>query len=90
MTPVFDVVPAQVGFRQPELALACGRMGREASIENVLSMPEPFGLRRGEAEAMVADMRHEMRDWRAHFTECGVSGPDIALLEDRFALVSGR
>jgi serine/threonine-protein kinase HipA len=90
MTPVFDVVPAQVGFRQPELALACGRMGREASIENVLSMPEPFGLRRGEAEAMVADMRREMQDWRAHFTECGVSGPDIALLEDRFALVSGR
>ncbi|WMW63956.1 HipA domain-containing protein [Nitratidesulfovibrio liaohensis] len=90
LTPVFDVVPAQIRFARPELALACGHKGREASVENVLSMPEPFGLRRAEAEDVMARMRHEMRGWRGHFEECGVSGADISRLEERFALVSGQ
>lgn len=89
MTPVFDVVPAQVRFARPELALACGRKGCEASLDNVLSMPGPFGLRQAEAVAVVADMRREMHGWRGHFEECGVSGADISRLEERFVLVSG-
>lgn len=90
ITPVFDVVPTQVRFRENLLALACGRYGRQANLANVLSNPEPFGLSTGEAENAVESMLSVMSRWRDHFAACGVAEKDIQELEYRFAQVDEK
>ena len=90
ITPVFDVVPTQVRFREYLLALACGRYGRQATLANVLSNPEPFGLSTGEAENAVESMLSVMSRSRDHFAACGVAEKDIYELEYRFAQVDEK
>lgn len=85
ITPVYDVVPTQSRFKKYELALDCGLSGREATLSNVLSWPEPFGLRKTEAKDMVMEIVRVMTDWKSHFSDCGVTPKDIRELEFRFA-----
>jgi len=89
ITPVYDVVPTQARFRKYELALTCGRRGREATLTNVLSWPEPFGLRKDEAEDIGMGIVQVMRSWREHYAACGVAERDIRELEHRFAQLPG-
>ena len=90
ITPVYDVVPTQTRFREYALALSCGKEGRRATLSNVLSWPEPFGLRAGEARDIAMSIIETMRSWRELFTSCGVAARDISELEYRFAMVEVR
>ena len=87
ITPVYDVVPTQLRFKENLLALACGRYGRQATIANVLSNTGPFGLQKEEAEVIIGEMLAIMAGWREHFAACNVAEKDIQELEYRFAQV---
>jgi len=90
ITPVYDVVPTQTRFREYALALRCGKEGRRATLPNVLSWPEPFGLRPDEAKDIAMDIVEIMSGWQEHFASCGVTTRDISELEYRFALLGAR
>ena len=92
LTPAYDLVPApMVGRERRDLAMVIGTYGRTASVYNLLSQCERFGLTtdaaRGEIDKIVAIVR----TWRDCFRACGVSAKDIeyiasALLPDGFFL----
>ncbi|MCF6289526.1 MAG: HipA domain-containing protein [Desulfobacterales bacterium] len=88
ISPVYDIVPSPahpgVGtdFR---LAMAVGKSGREATLENGLSRAERFGLVKGEARVIVEEVFETVRTWRGVFEECGVAGREIDLLGPSFS-----
>ncbi len=94
ITPAYDITPAYIAdaANRYDLALACGRQAgnpRAATLENVLSWTEPFGLRPGQARDILAEMLAVARRWRDVFEELGVSGRDIDTVAGRF-LQAGR
>ncbi len=84
LSPAYDIVPSAVNIKPLELALRCGKMGREASIENLLSDVKPFGLNVDQARTIVAEMRKITDDWQDHFVGLGVGEKDLNMLKSRF------
>lgn len=87
LSPAFDITPteARPGIGSEfHLAMSVGNYGREASLENALSMPERFGLTPEIARGIVKDMMNVVADWRNTFHECGVSERDIARFTTTF------
>jgi serine/threonine-protein kinase HipA len=85
LTPAYDLVPvALVSLERRDLAMTIGTYGRTASIYNLLSQCQRFGLTaeaaRKEIDAVVATVR----TWREHFLACGVSAKDIEYIAPAF------
>jgi serine/threonine-protein kinase HipA len=85
MTPACDLVPAPVlSLERRDLAMTVGTCGRTATIYNLLSRCERFGLAaegaRKEIDAVVATVR----TWREHFRASGVSPGDIEYIAPAF------
>ena len=51
--------------------------GRTASIYNLLSQCERFGLATEEARKEIENIVTTVRTWRDHFRACGVSEKDV-------------
>lgn len=82
LSPAYDIVPMPlVSQEKRDLALEAGRFGRAASLYNLLSRSEVFGLRREEAQAEIDRMLVVVQDWRRHFTRLGVERQSIEMLE---------
>jgi serine/threonine-protein kinase HipA len=89
LSPAYDIVPqAQVSQERRDLALSVGRFGRAASLYNLLSQTEVFGLARGEAQAEIDRMLEVVRGWREHYRAFGVDERDISMLEGAILPVS--
>jgi serine/threonine-protein kinase HipA len=90
LSPAYDLVPAPVvSLERRDLALTVGNYGRTASIYNLLSQVDRFGLSVEEARAEIDRLVGVVRDWRDTFFACGVSAKDIdyiapAILPDCF------
>jgi len=85
LTPAYDLVPAPlVSHERRDLAMTIGTYGRTASIYNLLSQCERFGLTievaRKEIESVVAIVQ----TWRDHFRACGVSAKDVEYMAQAF------
>ena len=85
LTPAYDLVPVSlISPERRDLALIVGKYGRTASIYNLLSQCERFGLdieaARGEIDAIVATVRA----WRDHFRASGVSAKDVEYIAHAF------
>ena len=85
LTPAYDLVPVPLVSRERrDLAMIVGTYGRTASVYNLLSQCERFGLTveaaRGQIEAIVATVR----TWRNHFQASGVSAKDIEYVAHAF------
>jgi serine/threonine-protein kinase HipA len=85
LTPAYDLVPMPVvSLERRDLAMTIGTYGRTASIYNLLSQCERFGLSvdaaRNEIERIVAIVN----TWRDHFRACGVSAKDIEYIAPAF------
>jgi serine/threonine-protein kinase HipA len=79
LAPAFDVTPTMASpgiSTEFHLAMAPGRLGRVASIENVLSGAAHFGLHDEQAAAIIHDMGERVGLWRKYFEEAGVSEED--------------
>ncbi len=85
LTPAYDLVPAPlVSLERRDLAMTVGTYGRSASVYNLLSQSERFGLTaeavRKEIESIVA----RVRTWREHFLACGVAEKDVDYMAQAF------
>ena len=89
LTPAYDLVPAPVAsLERRDLAMTIGRYGRTASIYNLLSQCERFGLSAEAARAEIEKIVTTLRAWRDHFHACGVSAKDIEYIAPAFLRAS--
>jgi serine/threonine-protein kinase HipA len=92
LAPAYDLVPAPlVSLERRDLAMTIGTYGRTASVYNLLSQCERFGLATEAAAKEIEKMVATVQTWRDHFRACGVSAKDIeyiapAYLPDGFFL----
>jgi serine/threonine-protein kinase HipA len=78
LTPAYDLVPAPlVSLERRDLAMTVGTYGRSASIYNLLSQCERFGLTAEAARKEIENLVATVRGWRDHFLACGVSAKDV-------------
>jgi serine/threonine-protein kinase HipA len=97
LAPAYDLTPnSRQGQDERRLAMDCGRLGRLATRENILSQSLRFGLRPDEADAIVSEMMEIVtRSWRAEVlrhggseTDCRAIGP--AFTYPGFEYTAGR
>lgn len=87
LTPAYDVVPTQIsGMKYKNLALRCGKFGRQISVENLLSDTGAFGLAENEARVIVDEMMDITSSWEDHYRSCGVVERDMKKIKERFLL----
>jgi serine/threonine-protein kinase HipA len=85
LTPAYDLVPAPlVSLERRDLAMTVGTYGRTASIYNLLSQCERFGLTTEAARKEIESIVATVRAWREHFLACGVSAKDIEYMAQAF------
>jgi serine/threonine-protein kinase HipA len=82
LSPAYDIVPApMVSIERRDLALDVGRFGRAASLFNLLSRCDGFGLGAEDARAQIDSMLTVVRGWREFFVARGVEAQAIEMLE---------
>jgi serine/threonine-protein kinase HipA len=85
LTPAYDLVPVPlVSLERRDLAMTVGTYGRTASIYNLLSQCDRFGLNAEAARKEVEHIVAVVRTWRDHFHACGVSEKDIDYIARAF------
>ena len=92
LSPAYDIVPAPARFgvsTEFDLSMSLGVKGREASIENALTLTARFGLTRDEAQNIIDDMCECTRKWEDHYRAHGVAPEDIDAIRACFQRSSG-
>jgi len=86
LAPAYDLTPnSRQGLEDRRLAMECGDLGRLATRENLLSQSMRFGLRPGEADAIVDEMAETVvASWRGEVLRHGGSERDCQLIERAF------
>jgi serine/threonine-protein kinase HipA len=78
-------VPAPlVSLERRDLAMTVGTYGRSASIYNLLSQCERFGLATEAARKEIENVVTTVRTWRDRFRACGVSAKDVEYIAQAF------
>ena len=87
LSPAYDLTPSMpVSIEQRDLALICGDRGRYAHADNLLSQHARFLLDRAEAESMIDDMEHTVRNrWYDIARAEGVTDQDCDRISGAFA-----
>jgi serine/threonine-protein kinase HipA len=73
-----------ISLERRDLAMTIGTYGRTASVYNLLSQCERFGLNTEAAGKQIEQMVSTLRGWREHFVACGVSANDIEYIAPAF------
>jgi serine/threonine-protein kinase HipA len=82
LSPAYDILPVpMVSVERRDLALELGRFGRVASLYNILSQCDAFGLSKEEANALIDRMLNVVRGWRGFFIQQGVEQRSVEMLE---------
>ena len=85
LTPAYDLVPVPlVSLERRDLAMTVGAYGRTASIYNLLSQCDRFGLTSEAARKEIENIVAVVRTWRDHFRACGVSEKDVDYMAQAF------
>lgn len=84
LSPLYDVSPAVIRTDTYALAMTLGVDGRRASYKNALSMCEKFRLSKTQALRIIQKTREATSSWKTHFKALGVSGAEVAMLENSF------
>lgn len=85
LSPAYDLVPMPVvSLERRDLALTVGTYGRTASVYNLVSQCERFGLSVEAARAEIEHIVEVVRDWREFFLGCGVSAKDVEYIAPAF------
>jgi serine/threonine-protein kinase HipA len=78
LSPAYDLVPTPaLSLERRDLALTVGNYGRTASLYNLLSQADRFGLSGENARHEVDKIVTVARQWRESFFACGVSAQDL-------------
>lgn len=86
LAPAYDLTPSpQLGKQERSLALACGRYGRVACRENLVSAAPRFALTSEEATRVIDRVADVIRRyWRAEVFEHGGTEADCDWIEPAF------
>jgi serine/threonine-protein kinase HipA len=85
LSPAYDIVPtALVSEERRDLALTAGSHGRVASLYNLLSRCDVFGLSREDAQAHVNAILEVVKGWKARFAAQGIEARTLEMLEGAF------
>jgi serine/threonine-protein kinase HipA len=85
LMPAYDLVPAPlISLERRDLAMTIGTYGRTASIYNLLSQCDRFGLTIEAARKEIDGVIATIRTWRDHFLACGVSAKDVEYMAQAF------
>jgi serine/threonine-protein kinase HipA len=85
LSPAYDLVPKpMVSIDRRSLAMTVGQYGRTASIYNILSQCQRFGLSLDAAKKEIDTIVAVVKDWREHFHACGVSVRDVEHIASAF------
>jgi serine/threonine-protein kinase HipA len=86
LAPAYDLTPnPRQGLEERRLAMECGRFGRVARRDNLLSQSVRFGLHADEASAVIDEMKAIVeRHWRAEVLRHGGSERDCHVVEPAF------
>ncbi|MDP1536850.1 MAG: HipA domain-containing protein [Burkholderiales bacterium] len=85
LSPAYDLVPRPMtAIDRRSLALVVGQYGRTASLYNLLSQCERFGLNKDAAKKEIDTIVEAVRGWREHFHQCGVSAQDVEHMASAF------
>jgi serine/threonine-protein kinase HipA len=83
LSPAYDIVPKpMVSHERRDLALDVGQFGRAASVYNLLSQCEVFGLTREDAQAEVEAILKVVKGWREYFSRLGVDEDGLKYLDE--------
>ena len=80
LSPAFDVLPSNSGQGHHEFLI--GDDAGDPSLDNAFSQCALFGLTRAQAAKEAQRVVRVVNGWRAHFSACGVSSADLALLDE--------
>jgi len=82
LSPAYDILPVpMVAQERRDLALEAGRFGRAASLYNLLSRCDAFGLSIDDAKSTVDSMINVVAGWREFYATRGVEAWTIEMLE---------
>lgn len=86
LAPAYDLTPnPQHGAQERNLALICGRFGRAAKRENLLSGAARFGLAIEESRAIIEEIALEIsRSWRTEVLRWGGTTQDCEAIASAF------
>jgi serine/threonine-protein kinase HipA len=84
LSKAYDIVPFPQSGEVYHQALHFGDLGREASIQNLLSGAPSFGLNQSEANNVIDEVREGVRNWDEFFLEHEASEEDITSLRGCF------
>jgi serine/threonine-protein kinase HipA len=85
LAPAYDLVPAPlVSLERRDLAMTIGTYGRTASVYNLRSQCERFGLTIEAARKEIERVVAIIRTWRDHLRSCGVSAKDTEYVAPAF------
>lgn len=79
LSPAFDVVPHSAAATAPQ-SIGVGAQGAASTTANALSQCGRFLLKRGEAAAIIEEVRAVTACWQQEFSDSGVTKRDIHLL----------
>ncbi|HSV51821.1 MAG TPA: HipA domain-containing protein [Burkholderiaceae bacterium] len=82
LSPAYDIVPApMVSQETRNLALTAGSFGRVASLYNLRSRSEVFGVSAAEADQLISGMLEVVGSWKEFFFKNGVEARSIEFLK---------
>jgi serine/threonine-protein kinase HipA len=86
LAPAYDLTPnPRQGLQERRLAMDCGRFGRLARRDNLLSESLRFGLHGDEANAIIDEMKTAVgAHWRTEVLRHGGSERDCEIIEPAF------
>lgn len=86
LSPAYDLTPTTpVSLERRDLAMGCGDMGRYAHADNLLSQSARFYLKHEQAEAVIAEMEHQIKDtWYETARREGVTERDCNKIASAF------
>ena len=85
MSPAYDIVPFPVIGQERYLAMTCGRFGRQATKENLVSSHGRFMLDFNDATALFDRVIATVRNrWREHMQEANVTESDCEVIAPAF------
>jgi serine/threonine-protein kinase HipA len=86
LAPAYDLTPnSRQGTEERRLAMECGRLGRLASRQNLVSQSPRFGLIPEEANRIITEMKQTVaRFWRTEVLRQGGSEHDCEVIEPAF------
>jgi len=86
LAPAYDLTPnARQGMDGRRLAMNCGRFGRIARRDNLLSESDRFSLSRNEANTIIDEIAANIQThWREEVLKQGGTSQDCAVIESAF------